>query len=114
METNRKTMVGRVMSAKMEKTVIVGVEKVKHHPLYSKNVRRVVKYKAHDEKKECAEGDMVRIVESRPLSREKRWRVLEILAKKEAVTVKPTEIGAEIESPETEPNDTAVQSPQGS
>ncbi len=110
METNRKTMIGRVMSAKMEKTVIVGVERVAHHPLYNKNVRLVIKYKAHDEKKECAEGDMVRIVESRPLSHEKRWRVLEVLAKKEAVAVKPTEIGAEIEKPETKPDDTAVQS----
>ena len=110
METNRKTMIGRVMSAKMEKTVIVGVEKVQHHPLYNKNVRQVVKYKAHDEKKECAEGDMVRIVESRPLSHEKRWRIIEIIAKKEAVTVKPTEIGAEIEKPETKSDDTAVQS----
>ncbi len=101
-------MIGRVMSAKMEKTVIVGVERVKHHPLYNKNVRQVIKYKAHDERKECAEGDTVRIVESRPLSHEKRWRVLEIIAKKEAVIVKPTEIGSEIERPE-KPDDTAVQ-----
>ena len=92
MDTNRKTMIGRVMSAKMDKTVIVGVEKVKHHPLYSKNVRRVVKYKAHDEKSECKPGDKVMIVETRPISKEKRWRVAEILSRGDVVEVQPKEI----------------------
>ncbi len=92
METKRKNRVGRVVSNKMDKTVVVAVEKFKRHPLYGKTIRRVVKYKAHDEKNECGVGDLVRIIETRPLSREKRWRVGEILTKKEVVEVKPEEI----------------------
>ncbi len=92
METKRKTRVGRVVSDKMDKTVVVAVEMTKHHPLYKKTIRRVVNYKAHDEKDECKEGNVVRIVETRPLSKEKRWRVVEIIAKKEAVEVQPEEI----------------------
>ncbi len=92
MEIKRKTMVGRVTSDKMQKTVVVGVEKVMHHPLYNKTLKRVVKYKVHDPKDECAEGDIVRIVETRPLSKEKRWRVAEIIQKKEALAVKPEEV----------------------
>jgi small subunit ribosomal protein S17 len=87
-----KTRVGRVLSNKMEKTVIVGVETVRRHRLYTKNVKRVVRYKAHDEQGQCAEGDTVRIVEVRPLSKEKRWRVAEIVTKKEKVEVQPKEI----------------------
>ncbi len=92
METKRKTMVGRVVSNKMDKTVVVVVETFKHHPLYKKTIKRVVRYKAHDEKNECGEGDIVRIIETRPLSKEKRWRVGEIITKKEVVEVKPEEI----------------------
>ena len=92
METKRKTRTGRVLSNRMDKTVVVVVETVKHHPLYKKTIKRAVKYKAHDEKNECGEGDIVRIIETRPLSREKRWRVAEIITKKEAVEVKPGEI----------------------
>ena len=88
----RKTKIGRVVSNKMDKTVVVTVETAKHHPLYKKTVKRVIRYKAHDARNECAEGDMVRIVETRPLSREKRWRVAEVLTKKEVVEVKPGEI----------------------
>jgi len=76
----------------MDKTVIVAVETPKRHPLYKKTIRRVVKYKAHDEKNECSAGDTVRIVETRPLSREKRWRVSEIITKGEVVKVQPKEI----------------------
>ena len=76
---SQKTMVGKVKSDKMQKTVVVGVEKMKQHPLYHKSVRRVYTYKAHDENNECKVGDVVRIIETRPLSAEKRWRVVEIL-----------------------------------
>ncbi|MFC2020507.1 30S ribosomal protein S17 [Chloroflexota bacterium] len=92
METKLKTRVGRVVSNKMDKTVVVAVRTVKHHPLYRKTIRRTVKYKAHDEKNECGEGDVIRIIETRPLSKEKRWRVGEIMTKKEVVEVQPEEI----------------------
>lgn len=92
METKRKTRIGRVLSHKMDKTVVVAVETTKHHPLYKKSIKRVVKYKVHDAKNECNEGDIVRIIETRPLSREKRWRVVEVITKGKAVVVKPTEI----------------------
>ena len=92
MEQKRKTRVGRVLSNKMDKTVVVAVESLKHHPLYGKTIRRAVKYKVHDEKNECKPGDTVRIAETRPLSKEKRWRVAEIITKKEVVEVQPGEI----------------------
>jgi small subunit ribosomal protein S17 len=81
-----------VVGNKMQKTVIVAVEKHKRHPLYRKSMRRTKRYKAHDEKGLCALGDTVRILESRPLSREKRWRVVEILARHEVAEVAPREI----------------------
>ena len=77
--STRKQLVGRVMSDKMDKTVVVRVERLVRHPRYGKVLRRVKKYKAHDEGNVCRLGDEVRIVESRPLSREKRWAVEEIL-----------------------------------
>ena len=92
MEKKRKTMVGRVVSNKMDKTVVVTVETLRHHPLYKKTIKRVVKYKVHDEKNECKQGDTVRIMETRPLSREKRWRVTEIITKTEVIKVQPKEI----------------------
>ncbi len=92
MQTKRKNRVGRVVSNKMDKTVVVAVETIKHHPLYKKTIRRMVKYKAHDAKNECEEGDVVKIIETRPLSKTKRWRVAEIVAKGEVVEVKPGEI----------------------
>ena len=85
MAMKRKTRVGRVASDKMDKTVVVVVGTIKHHSLYKKTIRRAVKYKAHDEKNECNEGDVVRIVETRPLSKEKRWRVDEIISRKKEV-----------------------------
>jgi len=92
MESKRKTRLGYVVSDKMDKTVVVAVETPKHHPLYKKTIKRMVKYKAHDENKKCKVGDKVRIVESRPLSREKRWRVVEVITKGEVVEVKPEEV----------------------
>jgi small subunit ribosomal protein S17 len=92
MEKKRKTRVGRVVSNKMDKTVVVTVETLRHHPLYKKTIRRAVKFKAHDEKNECRLGDTVKIIETRPLSKEKRWRVAEIITKREVVEVQPKEI----------------------
>ena len=94
-ETKRKIRLGRVVSDRMDKTVVVEVSGPKRHPLYKKIIRRVVKYKAHDEKNECQVGDKVRIVETRPLSKEKRWRVAEIVAKGEVVEISPEEITQE-------------------
>ncbi|MBN2238561.1 MAG: 30S ribosomal protein S17 [Dehalococcoidales bacterium] len=92
MEKQKKTRTGRVLSNKMDKTVVVGVDTSKRHPLYRKTVRRVIKYKAHDENNACNEGDTVRIIETRPLSREKRWRVSEIIKRKDTVELKPEEV----------------------
>jgi len=92
MEKKHKTRVGRVVSNKMDKTVVVTVETLRHHPLYKKTIRRAVKFKAHDEKNECRLGDTVKIIETRPLSKEKRWRVAEIITKREVVEVQPKEI----------------------
>ena len=75
----RKRLTGRVVSDKMDKTVVVSVERLVRHPRYGKVLRQVKKYKAHDEENACRVGDTVRIVESRPLSREKRWRVEQVL-----------------------------------
>ena len=88
----RKIRVGRVVSDKMDKTVVVVVESPKRHPLYKKTIKKIVRYKAHDEKNECRTGDIVRIMETRPLSRQKRWRVAEVITKGEVVEVKPEEI----------------------
>jgi len=78
---HRKTLVGRVVSNKMQKTVVVRIERRKLHPLYKKYITRTKKIKAHDEGNLCQIGDLVKVVESRPLSKEKRWRLLEILEK---------------------------------
>jgi small subunit ribosomal protein S17 len=75
----RRRLIGRVVSDKMEKTVVVKVDRLKRHPLYKKVIRRSKKYMAHDEENTCRVGDLVRIVESRPLSRHKRWVVEKIL-----------------------------------
>ena len=77
----RKTRIGRVVSDKMDKTIVVAVEDKVKHPLYGKIVNRTYKLKAHDENNACAVGDKVKIMETRPLSREKRWRVVEITEK---------------------------------
>lgn len=77
----RKTNVGRVVSDKMDKTVVVSIEDSVRHPLYKKIIKRTVKLKAHDENNECRVGDRVRLMETRPLSKDKRWRVAEIIEK---------------------------------
>ena len=92
MEGKQKTRFGRVVSDKMDKTVVVAVETPKRHPLYKKIIKKTVKYRAHDENNECGMGDFVRIVETRPLSRQKRWRVAEIITRGEVVEVQPKEI----------------------
>ncbi len=92
MEGKRKIRVGRVVSDKMDKTVVVLVESPKRHPRYKKTIKKIVRYKAHDENNECRTGDIVRIMETRPLSRQKRWRVAEVITKGEVVEVKPEEI----------------------
>ncbi|GAA6493337.1 MAG TPA: 30S ribosomal protein S17 [Candidatus Bariatricus faecipullorum] len=82
MERNlRKTRVGKVVSDKMDKTVVVAVEDHVKHPLYKKIVKRTYKLKAHDENNECRVGDRVRVMETRPLSKDKRWRLVEIVEK---------------------------------
>ena len=82
MERNlRKTLVGVVTSDKMDKTVVVTVKDKIKHPLYKKIVNRTIKFKAHDENNECGVGDRVLIMETRPLSKDKRWRVVEIIEK---------------------------------
>jgi small subunit ribosomal protein S17 len=77
----RKSFVGRVISDKMDKTVVLAVTRRIAHSRYNKVVKRTTKYKAHDEKNECKVGDMVRVIETRPISKEKRWKVLEIVEK---------------------------------
>ncbi|WP_290588071.1 30S ribosomal protein S17 [Alicyclobacillus sp.] len=82
MERNeRKVLVGRVVSDKMDKTIVVAVEEHVKHRLYGKTMRRTKKFKAHDERNEAKVGDLVRIMETRPLSKEKRWRLVEIIEK---------------------------------
>ena len=82
MERNlRKVRVGKVTSNKMEKTIVVAIEEHVKHPLYKKVVKRTYKLKAHDEKNECNIGDTVRVMETRPLSQDKRWRLVEIVEK---------------------------------
>ncbi|MCD7722540.1 MAG: 30S ribosomal protein S17 [Clostridiales bacterium] len=77
----RKVRVGVVSSDKMDKTVVVTIKNRARHPLYGKIINRTVKYKAHDENNECRIGDKVSIMETRPISKEKRWRVVEIVEK---------------------------------
>ena len=82
MERNlRKTRVGKVVSDKMDKTIVVAIEDHVKHPLYKKIVKRTYKLKAHDENNECNIGDTVKVMETRPLSKDKRWRVSQIIEK---------------------------------
>ena len=82
MERNlRKTRVGKVISDKMDKTIVVAIEDHVKHPLYKKIVKRTYKLKAHDENNQCQAGDKVRVMETRPLSKDKRWRVVEVVEK---------------------------------
>ena len=77
----RKVRIGRVISDKMDKTIVVAIEDSVKHPLYGKVVKRTVKIKAHDEENICGIGDRVKVMETRPLSRDKRWRLAEIIEK---------------------------------
>ena len=77
----RKTKVGMVVSDKMDKTIVVAIEDRVQHPLYKKILKRTYKLKAHDENNECGVGDKVRVMETRPLSKDKRWRLVEIVEK---------------------------------
>jgi len=77
----RKTRVGRVISTKMDKTIVVAIEDRVQHPLYKKIVKNTYKLKAHDEENVCSVGDKVKVMETRPLSKDKRWRLVEIVTK---------------------------------
>ena len=79
--TSRKVRVGKVVSDKMDKTIVVAIEDSVRHPLYKKTMKRTYKLKAHDENNECGIGDTVEVMETRPLSKDKRWRVVEIVEK---------------------------------
>jgi small subunit ribosomal protein S17 len=79
--SSRKVWVGKVVSDKMDKTIVVAVEDRVAHPLYKKIVKRTYKLKAHDEENSCGIGDRVRVMETRPLSKDKRWRLIEIIEK---------------------------------
>ncbi|SHJ66384.1 small subunit ribosomal protein S17 [Dethiosulfatibacter aminovorans DSM 17477] len=78
---NRKVRIGKVVSDKMDKTIVVAVETFVSHPLYSKKVKSTKKLKAHDETNQCGIGDRVKVMETRPLSKDKRWRLVEIIEK---------------------------------
>ncbi len=96
MYTRRKMRVGVVTSDKMQKTVVVAVESHKSHRLYKKTMRRTTHYKVHDAQELAKVGDIVRIVESRPLSREKRWRLVEVVMRREVAEIAPREIDASL------------------
>ena len=77
----RKTRVGRVVSNKMDKTVVIAIEDRVQHPIYKKIMKQTIKLKVHDENNECAIGDKIKVMETRPLSKDKRWRLVEIIEK---------------------------------
>ena len=84
-QAKRKTMTGVVVSNKMDKTVVIRVERKFSHPVFKKVVKTTKKYKVHDEKNECLEGDFICIQETRPLSKQKRWRLLDIITRKNSL-----------------------------
>lgn len=108
---NRRTLVGQVVSNKMAKTIVVKVETRRQHPLYRKHVVYSKKFKAHDETNSCSIGDVVKLVETRPLSREKRWRLVEIISKPAAgVAEEPRSIAAN-KRPAEIPDTSAIPEP---
>ena len=111
MRPKQKTLVGTVVSDKMDKTVVVAVVTAKQHRLYGKTLRRTTRYKAHDPNNVCKLGDTVRLVETRPLSKEKRWRVAEILQHREVAEVKPATIGQELETGRLQDLETETSTP---
>ncbi|AIF50132.1 MULTISPECIES: 30S ribosomal protein S17 [unclassified Pelosinus] len=76
---DRKVKIGKVISDKMDKTIVVAIERLEQHPLYKKSIKKTVKFKAHDENNDSHIGDIVEIMETRPLSKDKRWRVVEVI-----------------------------------
>ena len=90
-QANKKTMTGVVVSSKMNKTVVVKVERRLVHPVFKKVVKTTKKYKVHDERNECVEGDFICIQESRPLSKEKRWRLLGVVAREKSLVSEKAE-----------------------
>lgn len=76
---DRKVKIGKVVSDKMDKTVVIAIERLVQHPLYKKSIKKTVRFKAHDENNDSHTGDIVSIMETRPLSKDKRWRVVEVL-----------------------------------
>lgn len=97
MNKSRKTNVGEVVSDKMDKTVVVAVDRFRTHRLYKRRIKRMTKFKAHDYNNSCRLGDTVRIEETRPLSREKRWRVVEVLARMDIAETQPRDIASPAE-----------------
>ncbi len=95
MAEKQKSLTGTVVSDKMEKTVVVQVDHTTRHPLYHKIMKRSKRYLAHDDRLEAKRGDVVRIIEARPMSRHKRWRVAEIVERGEVAEIAPREIDAE-------------------
>jgi len=89
----RKIRTGQVVSNKMDKTVVVAAETLKRHPLYKKTIKHTKKYKVHDEGNVCKIGDEVEIMETRPLSKEKRWRVTKVISSRESAEAEPAEVG---------------------
>ena len=124
MKGTRKTLTGRVVSNKMSKTVVVEVTWLQRHPLYRKASRRITKAYAHDEGGRCTVGDVVRLEETRPLSRLKRWRVVEILQRHEQPEVSPAALDQSVleqiaagsprtpEAPASPEEDPSLQGPQ--
>jgi len=90
-QANKKTMAGIVVSSKMDKTVVVKVERKFAHPVFKKVVKTTKKYKVHDERNECVDGDFIRIQETRPLSKEKRWRLLGVVAREKTLVSEKAE-----------------------
>lgn len=82
-----KTKTGQVVSDKMDKSIVVAVENVVEHPLYKKRIKKTRKFHAHDESNEASQGDIVRIAESRPMSKKKNWRLLEVVRKAQSISV---------------------------
>lgn len=93
MRENRRTIVGEVVSNKMNKTVVVEIRSRKPHPLYHRIVNSTRRFKAHDEENRCHLGDLVRIIESKPISKDKHWQVAEVLTKGHVAELQPQEIG---------------------
>jgi small subunit ribosomal protein S17 len=109
MAGKRRTKVGRVVSDKMDKTVVVSVERLQRHPIYKRVIRRSTKFKAHDQDNTARVGDTVRIEESRPLSRDKRWRLIEVLGHGIAETASEPMADEAILNPEPKPERAAAE-----